>query len=92
MSGRTAGELRERLVEIDDEIRGLSADDFAGKHHLLTESDECRELLRAQVGAEASDATKEWAERAGRKGSHEPNYEARKAMIISAAPDSSGAF
>ena len=89
MNQPTADELRQRLVEIDDEIRGLSDDDFAHRHELLTESDSCRSALLAKVGPEIDEANKDWADRAGHKGEHEIDYEVLKGLTISAIPDSS---
>ncbi len=77
----TADELRRRLVEIDDELRELPGDDFERRHRLLSESDECRAALDAALGPVAREATREWAERAGHKGSHEVDYDVMKARI-----------
>lgn len=85
----TADELRKRLVEIGDEISGLPADEFALRHELLTEADDCRRALLAEVGPEVDEANKEWADRAGRKGEHEVDHEVLKALTITAVPDSS---
>jgi hypothetical protein len=89
MSEPTANDLRKRLVDIDDEIRGLSDDAFARRHELLTESDACRNALFAEVGLDIDKANKEWADRAGHKGEHEVDYDVLKGLIISAVPDSS---
>lgn len=85
----TADELRKRLVELDDEISDLPADEFALRHELLTEADVCRRALLAEVGPEVDAANKEWADRAGRKGEHEVDYEVLKGLTITAVPDSS---
>ncbi len=90
MSQPSPDEIRKRLVEIDDEVRALDADEFARRHELLTESDRCRAALLAEVGDEIDAANKEWADRAGHKGEHEVDYEALKGQTISATPDSGG--
>ncbi len=83
MNQQNAENLRKRLVEIDDELRDVASDDFGRRHELLTESDEVRAALEEEVGADLVEAAADWAERAGRKGSHEVDYEARKGMIVS---------
>lgn len=87
MNETTADELRTRLVEIDDEIRGLAADDFSRRHELLTESDVCRASLITAIGPDVDEAAKEWAERAARKGSHEVDYEIAKALAKAVVGD-----
>ena len=87
----TADELRARLAELLEEIDSLPADDFAGRHALLTESDVCRAALHEESGPALDEATRLWAERAGRKGGHEVDYEARQAAMISrVGPDAGG--
>ena len=62
--------IRARLVELDDELRGLPSDAFARKHELLTEGDRHRKRLAELLQPELDAASDEWAERAGRKGTH----------------------
>jgi len=81
MDSPTADELRRRLAEIADEVRALADDDFARRHQLLSESDECRAALSIADGPASEEAAKEWAERAGRKGSHEVDAEVAKGLV-----------
>lgn len=80
---RTPEELRRRLVEIDDQVRGLQPDAFARKHELLVEGDELRAMLREALKDELESIGHLWAERAGHKGSHYVDYEAKRAGIPS---------
>ncbi|MCP3939698.1 MAG: hypothetical protein GY708_30510 [Actinomycetia bacterium] len=83
MNQQNAENLRKRLVEIGDELRDVASNDFARRHELLTESDVVRAALDEEVGEDLGEAAAEWAERAGHKGSHEVDYEARKGAIVS---------
>ncbi|MCP5028418.1 MAG: hypothetical protein GY929_19245 [Actinomycetia bacterium] len=65
-----ADSLRQRLVDIDSELRALPADGFARKYELSTESDAVRAQLAELTADDLDDANREWAERAGRKGAH----------------------
>ena len=55
MSELNVDDLRRRLVEIDDEIRGLPDEAFASKHKLNLEADRLRatlsELLEPELDA-----------------------------------------
>ena len=77
---QTPEQLRRRLVEIDDEIRGLPADAFARKHQLSTEADRHRGLLAKLLKTELKDVGDKWAERAGHKGTHSVNEEEKLAQ------------
>lgn len=80
----SADGLRSRLVALDDEIRLLARDDFAGRRRLNVERDRLRGLLRERRTDADDNTTRAWAERAGRKGSHaEPTPEGARAAIIS---------
>lgn len=63
-------ELRRRFVEIADELRSLPADAFARKHELATEADTHRARLAEVLESDLREAGDQWAERAGRKGTH----------------------
>ncbi len=76
----TPEQLRQRLVEIDDEVRGLPADAFASKHELLTEADQLRALLGEALEDDLQAIGEEWAERAGRKGTHTVNEDEKIAQ------------
>ena len=79
----SASVVMARLVEIDDELRGLADFAFAEKHALNVERDELRAKLRELLGDDAKAAVDDWAERAGRKGAHKQNVERSIAMIFS---------
>ena len=70
MSEPTPEGIRARLVEIDDELRDVPDNSFARKHELNKEGDAKRDELRAILQPELDAASGEWAERAGRKGTH----------------------
>ena len=72
--------LRMRLVQIDDELRGLPADAFAAKHELNLEADEVRKAL-AEVEGDQSEALDEWNKRSARKSTHEIDPEVAKAVV-----------
>ncbi|MEM7340788.1 MAG: hypothetical protein AAF467_19180 [Actinomycetota bacterium] len=76
--------IRRRLVAIDDELRALAVDDFAGKHRLNVEADGLRKQLRALEGDDSA-VLAEWADRAARKSSDtaDDDVEAAKAAIPS---------
>ena len=78
-------QIRARLVEIDDALQRLPSDAFAEKHNLLTEADGHRASLASELGAELDAASDEWAERAGRKGTHsvDEDEQAAQAAIVS---------
>ena len=63
-------EIRRPLVEIGDTVRALPSTSFADKHVLNVEADRLRADLRRIEGTELDAASAEWAERAGRKGTH----------------------
>lgn len=86
MSDPSPEELRERLVEIDDELRALPSDAFERKHELNSESDDLRRQLADQLGDEMDEASAGWAERAGRKGTHSVNEGERIAQAGIASP------
>lgn len=68
-------EIRKRLVEIDDELRTLPADEFALKHSLNVEADALRDQLTELTRSGDAAVLGEWADRAGRKGSHSSDNE-----------------
>ncbi len=81
----SADELRNRLVEIADELRALPADGFAAKHSLNLEADACRRQLAELIADHDASLLEEWSGRAGRKGSHsvDNDVEKGKARIVS---------
>lgn len=86
MPPETPPEQRQRLLEIDDELAALAADDFARKYELLTEADELRQLLEEHAGPELDAARKDWAERANRTGGQDMDpAEAKAKRVILAA-------
>lgn len=88
MRDETPDQVRQRLVEISDELRRLSSTDFAGRHRLHSEADTLRRKLSELGGG--SDTRRRWAERAARKASHtvDDEVEVAKAAIVS--PTESG--
>ncbi|MGI9623055.1 MAG: hypothetical protein ACR2PK_09490 [Acidimicrobiales bacterium] len=86
MSDLSPEMIRERLVELDDELRALPSDAFARKHELNTESDELRRQLAEQLGDDIDDANAGWAERAGHKGTHSVNEGEQIAQAGIASP------
>ncbi len=89
---QTPDELRRRLIEIDDEKRGLASDAFALKHKLNIEADGLRLELASQLGSEIDAANTGWAERAGRKGSHSVNEEQLIAQARIVSPSEGGSI
>lgn len=86
MAPTTPTELRERLLEIDDELTALSPDEFARKYELLTEADDLRSLLEEHAGPELEAARKRWADRANRAGGQDMDpAEAKANRVILAA-------
>lgn len=86
MTDQLPGQLRARLVTIDDELRCLAADAFAAKYALQSEADTHRQLLRLLLESDLDDASRDWADRAGRKGTHSVNEDEQRAAaaIVSA--------
>jgi hypothetical protein len=82
--------LRARLVAIDDELRWLPADAFADKHALNREADSLRSVLRTELSADLDAASDEWAERAGRKGTHSVNESEKAAAAAIVSPGEGG--
>ena len=76
-------ELRRRLGDIARLEAELAADDFARRHQLSTEADAIRAELQHLAAPGLADAADEWAERAGRKGSHAHDPEVAKGAIAS---------
>lgn len=83
MSTDSPDDIRRRLGEISDELRGLADDDFAGKYTLNKEADELRSQLE-EFDDDTCDTKARWADRSARKGSHSVDYEleAQKARLI----------
>lgn len=90
MSPATPEDLRRHLAEIDAEVLALPADEFAQKHALLSEADGHRAVLAEHEAPALKAASKQWADRAGRKGAHTQDEEALKAMVISQTAGSAG--
>ncbi|MDE0322272.1 MAG: hypothetical protein OXI97_20575 [Acidimicrobiaceae bacterium] len=82
--GDPAASRRQRLAEIDAELRALPADAFARKYELQSEADVVRNELADLVSSDLSEARNEWARRSARKGSHaEPDPAQQAARIVS---------
>ncbi|MCY3893870.1 MAG: hypothetical protein OXM54_10075 [Acidimicrobiaceae bacterium] len=82
--GDPAASRRQRLAEIDAELRALPADAFARKYELQSEADVVRNELADLVSGDLSEARNEWAKRSARKGSHaEPDPAQQAARIVS---------
>ena len=88
MSEVSDGDLRKRLFEIQVELDALPGDAFAARHKLSSEADGLRATLEESMASEVEDRRREWADRAGRKGSHEEDPELAKLRIVS--PNESG--
>jgi len=82
----TPESARQRLVEIDDEMRALPDDAFEKKYALGREADELRQVLEDELGDELDQASDDWAERAGHKGSHSVSEEERLAQAALPSP------
>ncbi len=79
-----AASRRQRLSEIDSELRALPADAFARKYELQSEADEVRKELADLVADDLDEARRKWVERSARKGSHaEPDPAEQAARIVS---------
>lgn len=79
-----AASRRQRLAEIDAELRALPVDAFARKYELQSEADVVRNELADLVSDDLSEAKNEWAKRSARKGSHaEPDPAEQAARIVS---------
>lgn len=86
-----ARELRRELVEIDDAVRALPSDDFAGIHALRSKADKLREHLAQIVETEQSTTLARWADRAGRKGTHSVDDDVEQAKAAIVSPGEGGA-
>lgn len=83
----TADELRTALAANQTAIDALEADDFAGRFRLKRSGDELRTALHDLVEDELDEASKAWAERAGRKGEHEqPDADVYRGTMPGASP------
>ena len=84
MSDSSAERIRQRLVQLTDELRALPADDFASKHRLHSEADQLRRQL-SERGRDSDDTLRQWADRAARKATHtvDDDVEAARAAIVS---------
>ena len=78
----TPTDIRRRLVEISDALRGLADGDFAAKHTLNVEADRLREELREQTGERADAQNDQWAHRASRRGDQDVAEQERRAAAI----------
>ena len=83
-------ELRERLAANAAEAAALAPDDFSGKHRLGVEADELRAELQELAEPGLAEVADQWAERAGRKGSHEHDPEVAKGAIVSPGEGAGG--
>ena len=83
METMTESELRQRLADIDAQLRETAPDAFAEAHALRTEADGLKSELDRRLADEVGDARDAWAERAGRKASHEGDPELAKLRIVS---------
>lgn len=82
--GDPADGCRQRLAEIDAELRALPADAFTRKFELRSEADAVRSELADLIAEDLNRARGGWAERAARKGSHaEPDPAQQAARIVS---------
>lgn len=77
---------RQRIVEIDDELRATPPEDFARRHALQSAADGFRQIMRSGHRDALSHARLVWEARAGRKGTHEVDTEAIKGMVRSMMP------
>ena len=82
-----ADTLRQRLAEIEAELRSLPSGAFARKYELGTESDAVRAELAYLVADDLDDASRGWAERAGRKGAHTERDDDERAARIASPSD-----
>ncbi len=87
--GTDAETLRQRLAEIDTELRSLPGGAFARKYELGNESDAVRSQLSELMADDLDGASREWAERAGRKGTHAERDDDERAARI-ASPSEGG--
>lgn len=79
-----AASRRQRLAEIDAELRALPADAFARKYELQSEADEVKRELAGLISEDLDKAKSEWAKRSARKGAHaEPDPAEQAARIPS---------
>ncbi len=77
-------QIRRRLAEIADRAAALAPEDFAFRHNLACEADALRAELHELMASAMEEVAESWAERAGRKGAHEPlSVEAKTAAIQS---------
>ena len=83
MSELSDDDLRKRLFEIQVELDALPADAFSARHELSREADRLRAALSESVAPDVEASRREWAERAGRKGSHYEDPELAKLRIVS---------
>lgn len=86
MVPNTAGQMRRRIVEISDELRALPCTAFKEKHRLNVEADHWRSRVAEILSDDLDGASSEWAERAGRKGSHAENIELAQARASIVSP------
>lgn len=70
--------VRQRLLEVSDELRGLQPDDFEDKHRLNLEADALRKELGALTESNP-DTVDRWANQAGSKGPRSIEREAQNA-------------
>ncbi len=70
VSGPSAEAIRRRLGEIHAELGALPSDAFAEKHELNVEADKLKQKQRDLMQDRLDDASDEWSQRAGHKGSH----------------------
>ena len=82
MDATSESDLRHRLAEVDAAIRSHSRVEFASLHALNVEADEIRAELQRRLAPDITAARKTWAERSGRKASHEEDPELAKLRIV----------
>lgn len=88
VSGPSAEAIRRRLAEIHAELSALPTDAFVQKHALNTEADQLKQDQRDLMQDRLDEASDEWSNRAGRKGSHtqDDQLEGAKARLIQPGP------
>lgn len=75
--------LRRRLALNAERMSALASDDFAARHAVASAADDLRSQLQALAEAGLAEVAGEWADRAGRKGSHAHDPEVAKGAIAS---------
>lgn len=82
--------IRQRLADIDAELRSSPDIEWSHRVALRDEASKLRVALREAAAGDLEAAKAAWANRAGRKGAHEVDYDATQKVLGTFHPPPEG--